>query len=107
MFIKIPVIRLLGLSSSFRVKPTRARILACALYDAMSRSTTWTHRIRANLAATEDLAGSDLTSVVRLREESFSAPQSKYCSRPMLTVYNDASPTRERCGLLLRSSSVR
>ena len=30
---------------------------------------------RANLAATEDLAGSDLTNVMRLREESFSAPQ--------------------------------
>ena len=35
-----------GLSSSFRVKHTRAPILAWALYNAMSRST-WTHRIKS------------------------------------------------------------
>ena len=56
----------------------------------------WTHRIKSQSGRHRNSAGSDLTNVVRLREELFSAPQSKYCSRPMLTVYNDASPTRER-----------
>ena len=39
-------------------------ILACALYDAMSRSTTWTHRIKSQSGRHRSLAGSDLTNVV-------------------------------------------
>ena len=44
---KTPLIRRFAqMNSSFRVKRTRARILACALYDDMSTST-WTHWIKS------------------------------------------------------------